>query len=57
MNWSGQRPILTAEQARIVRDIAEQKAKLPSWSSLARQWGVSASTVQHYAKRLPKRYG
>lgn len=54
--WGGNEPTITFEQYARLMEVKTIKQSLPSYSSLAKEWGVSVHAVLDAASRGIKRY-
>lgn len=54
--WLGRPPKLTREQYAELMRVRQARRELPTYSQLARQWGVSERYVLGVLKRLIARY-
>lgn len=57
IKWGGRRPSITIEQyARLLEIKALKQVIIPSYSQLAKEWGVSVQNVLDAVSRGIKRY-
>jgi hypothetical protein len=54
--WGGNEPTITLEQYARLMEVKAIRQSAPSYSSLAREWGVSVHAVLDAASRGIKRY-